>query len=96
MVVKVNNLQSHDILGVTGKAPRYAIAYKFEPEEAITRVRDITVQVGRSGVLTPVAELEPVRLAGSTIARSTLHNADEERAKTSASAIGSPSKRAAT
>ena len=77
VVVKVNNLQSHDILGVTGKAPRYAIAYKFGPGRSGDGNRDITVQVGRTGVLTPVAELEPVHLAGSTIARSTLHNADE-------------------
>jgi DNA ligase (NAD+) len=77
IVVKVDDLRAHDILGVTGKTPRYAVAYKFAPEEAITRVNDIAVQVGRSGVLTPVAELEPVHLAGSTIARATLHNADE-------------------
>jgi DNA ligase (NAD+) len=77
IVVKVNDLRSHDILGATGKTPRFAIAYKFEPEEAVTRVNDITVQVGRTGVLTPVAELEPVHLAGSTISRATLHNADE-------------------
>ena len=77
VVLKVNDLKSHDILGVTGKTPRYAFAYKFEPEEAITHVNDITVQVGRSGVLTPVAELEPVHLAGSTISRATLHNAEE-------------------
>lgn len=77
IVVKVNDLRAHDILGATGKVPRFAIAYKFEPEEALTRVNDITVQVGRTGVLTPVAELEPVHLAGSTISRATLHNADE-------------------
>ena len=77
VVIKVNDLNAHDILGVTGKTPRYAVAYKFAPEEAMTRVNDITVQVGRSGVLTPVAELEPVHLAGSTISRATLHNADE-------------------
>lgn len=81
IVIKVNDLTAHDILGVTGKTPRYAVAYKFAPEEAITRVNDITVQVGRSGVLTPVAELEPVRLAGSTISRATLHNADEVQRK---------------
>jgi len=77
IVIKVNDLRAHDILGATGKVPRFAIAYKFEPEEAITRVNEITVQVGRTGVLTPVAELEPVHLAGSTISRATLHNADE-------------------
>ncbi len=77
VVVKVNDLRAHDLLGVTGKTPRYAVAYKFAPEEAVTRVNEITVQVGRSGVLTPVAELDPVHLAGSTISRATLHNADE-------------------
>jgi DNA ligase (NAD+) len=81
VVIKVNVLQAHGLLGTTGKTPRYAIAYKFAPEEASTRVNDITVQVGRSGVLTPVAELEPVFLAGSTISRATLHNADEVRRK---------------
>ncbi len=77
MVVKVDELKYHGQLGVTGKAPRYAVAYKFAPEQAVTRVNDITVQVGRTGVLTPVAELEPVFLAGSTISRSTLHNQEE-------------------
>ena len=77
IVIKVNDLPSHDILGATGKTPRSAVAYKFAPEQAHTRILDITVQVGRSGVLTPVAELEPVFLAGSTISRATLHNQDE-------------------
>lgn len=77
IVVKVDDLRAHDILGVTGKTPRYAVAFKFAAEEAHTRINDIIVQVGRSGVLTPVAELEPVFLAGSTISRATLHNADE-------------------
>lgn len=77
IVLKVNQLKYHDQLGVTGKAPRYAVAYKFAPEQALTRIREITVQVGRTGVLTPVAELEPVFLAGSTISRATLHNQDE-------------------
>lgn len=77
MVVKVNELSLHEILGATGKVPRFAIAYKFSPEQAHTRIVDITVQVGRTGVLTPVAELEPVFLAGSTISRATLHNQDE-------------------
>jgi DNA ligase (NAD+) len=77
IVIKVNDLKAHAILGATGKTPRYAVAYKFAPEQAATRVLDIAVQVGRSGVLTPVAELEPVFLAGSTISRATLHNADE-------------------
>ena len=77
IVVKVNDLRAQDILGTTGKTPRFAMAYKFESEKAITRVNDISVQVGRTGVLTPVAELEPVHLAGSMISRATLHNADE-------------------
>ncbi len=77
IVIKVNELKAHAILGATGKTPRFAVAYKFAPEQAATRVLDIAVQVGRSGVLTPVAELEPVFLAGSTISRATLHNADE-------------------
>jgi len=77
IVVKVNELKYHDILGATGKTPRSACAYKFVPEQAHTKILDITVQVGRTGVLTPVAELEPVFLAGSTISRATLHNQDE-------------------
>ncbi len=77
IVVKVDDLHQHDILGVAGKRPRYAVAYKFAAEEAETRINEIVIQVGRSGVLTPVAELEPVHLAGSTISRATLHNADE-------------------
>ncbi|KAG6559607.1 DNA ligase [Candidatus Rhabdochlamydia oedothoracis] len=77
IVVKIDLLKDHAELGVTGKSPRWAIAYKFAPEQAETKIRDITVQVGRTGVLTPVAELEPVLLAGSTIARATLHNREE-------------------
>ena len=77
IVVKVDELKVHQILGHTGKTPRFAIAYKFAPEQAHTRIHEITVQVGRSGVLTPVAELEPVFLAGSTISRATLHNQEE-------------------
>jgi DNA ligase (NAD+) len=77
IVIKIDLLKDHAELGVTGKSPRWAIAYKFAPEQAETQIRDITVQVGRTGVLTPVAELEPVLLAGSTIARATLHNQEE-------------------
>jgi DNA ligase (NAD+) len=77
IVIKVNELKLHPELGMTGKAPRYAVAYKFAPEQAVTQVLDITIQVGRTGVLTPVAELEPVFLSGSTISRATLHNAEE-------------------
>jgi len=76
-VVKVNRRELYARLGSTAKAPRWARAYKYEPERAPTRIREVTVQVGRTGVLTPVAELEPVLLAGSEIARATLHNADE-------------------
>ena len=76
-VIKVDQVDLHDRLGSTSKAPRWAIAYKYEPEQARTRLRDITIQVGRSGVLTPVAELEPVFVAGSTVSRATLHNEEE-------------------
>jgi len=76
-VIKVDKIAQHARLGSTSKAPRWAIAYKYEPEQARTRLRDITIQVGRSGVLTPVAELEPVFVAGSTVARATLHNEEE-------------------
>lgn len=81
IVIKVNDLSSQKKLGVTGKNYRWAIAYKFSPEQVETKMHAITVQVGRTGVLTPVAELEPVLLAGSTIARATLHNVDEIRRK---------------
>ncbi len=77
VVVKVNELALHQPLGVTGKSPRFAIAYKFSPQQAYTHIRAIVVQVGRTGVLTPVAELEPVLLQGSTISRATLHNQEE-------------------
>lgn len=76
-VIKADLITQHERLGSTSKAPRWAIAYKYEPEQARTRLLDITVQVGRSGVLTPVAELEPVFVAGSTVARATLHNEEE-------------------
>lgn len=75
-VIKVNERALYDQLGSTAHAPRSARAYKYAPESAQTRLRGITVQVGRTGVLTPVAELEPVFLAGSEIARATLHNGD--------------------
>jgi DNA ligase, NAD-dependent len=80
-VLKVNRLEQQRALGSTSKAPRWAIAYKYEPERAETKLRDITVQVGRTGVLTPVAELEPVFVSGSTVARATLHNEEEIRRK---------------
>src|SRR5947208_3719709 len=77
VVVKVNSTALQDQLGATGKAPRWAIAYKYAARQATTRVNDIVVQVGRTGALTPVAMLEPVQLGGVTVARSTLHNEDE-------------------
>jgi DNA ligase (NAD+) len=81
IVLKVNERRFHDILGVTGKSPRWAVAYKFAPEQVATKILNITVQVGRTGVLTPVAELQPVFLAGSTISRATLHNQEEVQRK---------------
>jgi DNA ligase (NAD+) len=77
LVVKINQKELQDILGYTGKSPRWAIAYKFVPEKVTTIVEDIKVQVGRTGVLTPVAHLKPVVVAGSTVSRATLHNEDE-------------------
>ncbi len=77
LVVKVNELRQREALGATNKSPRWVIAYKFPAEKAQTRLLDISVQVGRTGVLTPVAHLEPVFLAGTTVARATLHNEDE-------------------
>ncbi len=76
-VVKLDDFRLQREAGSTSKAPRWAIAYKFAAERAETRINAITVQVGRTGVLTPVAELEPVLLAGTTVARATLHNQDE-------------------
>ena len=95
-VIKADRIEQHARLGSTSKAPRWAIAYKYEPEQARTRLLDITVQVGRSGVLTPVAELEPVFVAGSTVSRATLHNEERSPARTCGSATGCSSKRPAT
>jgi DNA ligase (NAD+) len=81
VVVKVDGFTLQDELGYTSKAPRWAIAYKFPPEEKTTVLREVRVQVGRTGALTPVAEFDPVLVAGSTIARATLHNEDEVRRK---------------
>jgi len=81
IVVKLDSIRRQQELGNTNKNPRWAVAYKFAAEQAVTKILDITVQVGRTGILTPVAELEPTFLAGSTISRATLHNADEIQRK---------------
>lgn len=81
VVVKVNDFDKQTRMGFTSRAPKWAIAFKFPPEEKATLLKDITVQVGRTGVLTPVAELEPVSLAGTVVSRATLHNLDEVRRK---------------
>ncbi|MEG8990384.1 NAD-dependent DNA ligase LigA [Ignavibacteria bacterium 4148-Me] len=81
VVVKVNSLKQQKILGNIAKSPRWAVAYKFKAKQAKTRLNKIVWQVGRTGTLTPVAELEPVFLAGSTISRATLHNIDEIKRK---------------
>ncbi len=77
IVLKVNEKKYEDALGYTGKAPRFAIASKFPPEQGTTVVEDIILQVGRTGVLTPVAHLRAVSVAGTTVSRATLHNEDE-------------------
>ncbi len=77
MVLKLDSLTRQRDVGMTSKAPRWGIAYKFETERAVTRVVDISLQVGRTGAVTPVAELEPVELLGTVVKRATLHNADE-------------------
>jgi DNA ligase (NAD+) len=79
VVVKVNSIRLQQDMGATSKFPRWAVAYKFPARQATTQVRNILIQVGRTGALTPVADLEPVQLAGSTISRATLHNEDEIR-----------------
>jgi len=77
VVVKVNNLQQQEELGYTAKSPRWALAYKFKSEQAVTILNEISYQVGRTGAITPVANLEPVLLAGTTVKRASLHNADQ-------------------
>lgn len=79
LVIKIESKEIQDALGYTGKAPRWGVAYKFPAERTTTVVENITVQVGRTGALTPVAHLRPVRVAGSTVSRATLHNEDEIR-----------------
>lgn len=76
MVLKVNRLADQEILGATAKDPRWAIAYKFPPEQKITKIENIVISIGRTGVLTPTADLTPVLLSGSTVSRATLHNED--------------------
>ena len=77
VVIKVNNLQQQEELGFTAKAPRWAIAYKYKAEQVSTRLNEISYQVGRTGAITPVANLQPVDLAGTTVKRASLHNADQ-------------------
>ncbi len=77
VVIKVNNLQQQEELGFTAKAPRWAIAYKYKAEQVSTRLNEISYQVGRTGAITPVANLQPVELAGTTVKRASLHNADQ-------------------
>jgi DNA ligase (NAD+) len=80
-VIKINQRDLYEQLGSTAKSPRWAVAYKYEPEQAETTLKEITIQIGRTGVLTPVAELEPVQLAGTVVKRATLHNEDEIKRK---------------
>jgi DNA ligase (NAD+) len=77
LVLKVNDFEQRERLGTTSKSPRWVVAYKFEKYEATTRLKSISVQVGKTGTITPVAELEPVEIAGTTVSRASLHNADE-------------------
>ncbi len=81
VVIKVNSIELQKELGFTSKFPRWAVAYKFPPEQAITRIIDIKLQVGRTGAVTPVAILEPVKIAGTTVSRATLHNEEEIKRK---------------
>lgn len=81
MVVKVNSLEQRESMGYTAKSPRWAIAYKFPAEKKKTKIKEIIVEVGRTGTITPTAILEPVRLAGTTVSRATLHNEDYIREK---------------
>jgi DNA ligase (NAD+) len=77
VVIKINNLDQQERLGYTAKSPRWAIAYKYKPESQSTKLKGITYQVGRTGAITPVAELEPIFLSGTTVKRASLHNANE-------------------
>ena len=80
-VIKINDFNDRKALGSTSKAPKWAIAYKYPAEQKETKLLDVTIQVGRTGVLTPTAELEPVKIAGSTVSRATLHNIDNIKNK---------------
>ncbi len=77
VVIKVNDLEQQQLLGYTAKSPRWAIAYKYKAQNMSTRLNGVTYQVGRTGAVTPVAELEPIFLAGTTVKRASLHNANE-------------------
>ncbi|BAS08108.1 DNA ligase [Arthrobacter sp. Hiyo4] len=81
IVVKVDDLATQRALGYTSRVPRWAVAYKYPPEEVHTKLLDVQVQVGRTGRVTPFGVLEPVKVAGSTVARATLHNQDVVKAK---------------
>ncbi|HOM29060.1 MAG TPA: NAD-dependent DNA ligase LigA [Deltaproteobacteria bacterium] len=81
VVIKVDSLADQEALGVKAKSPRWAVAFKFPPSQEFTRLKRIVLQVGRTGVVTPVAELEPVKVGGVTVSRATLHNEDEVRRK---------------
>ena len=76
VVLKVDSLRQQELLGYTAKSPRWAIAYKFQAERALTRLNEVTFQVGRTGAVTPVANMEPVLLAGTMVKRASLHNED--------------------